>query len=59
MVKTAVDLLKRAGTGFIKHDCLSVSAALAYYWAFSKAPLMLIAVAVAGMFFGEDAVRGA
>ncbi len=35
-----------------------MSAALAYYSAFSLAPLLLIAVAITGAFFGDDAVRG-
>lgn len=52
-------LLKRAAIGFIDDDCLSMSAAIAYYSAFSLAPLILIAVAIAGMFYGEEAVRGA
>ncbi len=36
-----------------------MGAALAYYALFSIAPLLLIVIAVAGIFFGEDAVRGA
>ena len=35
-----------------------LGAALAYYSVFSIGPLMLIAIAVAGFFFGADAVRG-
>jgi membrane protein len=34
------------------------SAALAYYTAFSIAPLLVIAIATAGWLFGEDAARG-
>jgi membrane protein len=34
------------------------SAALAYYTAFSIAPLVLIAMAIAGALFGQDAARG-
>ena len=36
----------------------SMGAALSYYTLFSIAPLILIAVAVAGMLFGEKAARG-
>ena len=36
----------------------SMGAALAYYTVFSIAPLLLIIIAVAGVVFGEDAVRG-
>ncbi|MDX2229573.1 MAG: YihY/virulence factor BrkB family protein [Leptolyngbyaceae cyanobacterium bins.349] len=34
------------------------AAALAYYTAFSLAPLLVIAIAIAGAVFGEEAVRG-
>src|SRR5690348_15607017 len=36
----------------------SMGAALAYYTLFSIAPLLLIAIALAGIVFGEDAARG-
>ena len=36
----------------------SMGAALAYYTVFSLAPLLLIVIAVAGVAFGQDAVRG-
>ena len=35
-----------------------LGAALAYYSVFSIGPLMLIAIAIAGLIFGQDAVRG-
>src|SRR5215216_4886206 len=35
-----------------------LGAALAFYTALSIAPLLVISLAVAGMFFGEDAARG-
>src|SRR5215510_2359325 len=34
------------------------AAALSFYTAFSIAPLLIIAIAVAGVVFGQDAVRG-
>jgi len=37
---------------------LRFSAALAYYSIFSLAPLVIIAIAAAGLFFGEQAARG-
>jgi membrane protein len=36
-----------------------MGASLAYYSLFSIAPLLLIVISIAGLFFGEDAVRGA
>ncbi len=38
---------------------MRLSAALAYYSVFSLAPLLIIAIAIAGAMFGEDAARGA
>lgn len=37
---------------------LRFSAALAYYSIFSMAPLIIIAISAAGLFFGEKAARG-
>src|SRR4051794_35476602 len=37
---------------------LRFSAALAYYSIFAMAPLVIIAIAVAGLIFGEEAARG-
>src|SRR5687768_7800745 len=58
---------KRAGLfGFLKEVIESwiedrgpkMAAALAYYTAFAVAPLLLIAIAVAGLLFGREAARG-
>lgn len=38
--------------------CSSMAAALAFYAAFSLAPLLVVAVAVGSMFFGEQAIEG-
>src|SRR5205823_3548753 len=49
----------RAAVGAWSDDYApSMGAALAYYALFSVAPLVLIAVAIAGMVFGEQAARG-
>lgn len=50
--------LKQTVTEFLEDEALRLSAALAYYSVFSLAPLLVICVAVAGVFFGEEAVRG-
>jgi membrane protein len=39
-------------------NCTRLAAALAYYSIFAIAPLIMIAIAVAGIAFGEQAVRG-
>ena len=51
-------LLSVAFNDWLKHRCLRLGAALAYYAVFSLGPLLLIVTAVAGIFFGEEAVRG-
>ncbi len=44
---------------FFNDNALSRGAALAYYTAFSLAPVLLIAIAVAGLAFGREAAQGA
>lgn len=41
-----------------RHRTTRLGAALAYYSVFSLGPLLLIVTAVAGLFFGSEAVRG-
>jgi membrane protein len=41
-----------------KDDAPRLGAALAYYTLFALAPVLLIAIAIAGQFFGPEAVRG-
>jgi len=55
---TAVTLIKQAVSAWIDDYAPSMGAALAYYTIFSIAPLLLIAIAVAGLVFGADAARG-
>ena len=51
-------ILKSAVEGYIAHGALSRGAAIAFYVVTSLAPVLLIVVAVAGIVFGADAVRG-
>ena len=53
------DLLKATYTDWSEDKASRLAAALAYYTAFSIAPLLLIAIAVAGLVFGEEAASGA
>lgn len=57
-MKPALSLLKGAAVSFGADRAPKMAAALAYYTAFAVAPLLLIAVAVAGLLFGDDAARG-
>lgn len=52
-------VLKNAASGFVTDQCPSRGASIAYYAIFSLAPLLVIAVAIAGAAFGEEAARGA
>ena len=52
-------LIKDMAEGFVNDECLSRGAAIAYYTVFSVAPLLIIATAIAGFFFGDEAVSGA
>ncbi|MEA3195277.1 MAG: rane protein [Betaproteobacteria bacterium] len=57
--RTALRLLKDTASSWSGDHAQAMGAALAYYSLFSVAPLLLIIIGVAGIFFGEDAVRGA
>jgi membrane protein len=44
--------------GWMSDRAARKAAALAYYTLFSLSPLLVLAIAIAGIFFGEEAVRG-
>jgi membrane protein len=51
-------ILKRALSGWWADNVPRLGASLAYYTLFALAPTLVIAIAVAGLVFGQDAVRG-
>jgi membrane protein len=51
-------ILRDAASGWLSHSLSKEGAALAYYSLFSLGPLMLVAISIAGLVFGEEAVRG-
>ena len=51
-------MFKEAVTAWSNDYAPSMGAALSYYTLFSIAPLLIIVIAVAGWFFGDEAVRG-
>jgi len=55
---TATTLAKETVTRWTEDKASALAAALAYYALFSLAPLVLIAVAVAGLVFGHQAAEG-
>jgi membrane protein len=59
MLKTLWLVTKQSAEAFIEDGALSRGAAIAFYAVTSIGPVLLIVVAVAGLFFGEDAARGA
>jgi membrane protein len=53
-----LSLFKQTFAEWYSDNAQAQAAALAYYTAFSIAPLLIIAVAVAGLLFGAEAARG-
>lgn len=51
-------ILKEAGPEWVADKAPRLGAALAYYTIFSIAPLLVIAIGIAGLVFGEEAARG-
>lgn len=51
-------VLKAAVAGWWNDNVPQMGAALAYYTLFSLAPIFIVAIAIAGLAFGEEAVRG-
>src|SRR5438876_6003686 len=53
-MKRYIELFKKTWTEFNNDKAQRLGAALAYYTIFSIAPLLLIAIAIAGMTFGKS-----
>ncbi len=53
----AFDLAKRTGQEVVEDNCLSMSAAIAYYALLSLPPLLAILVGIAGVVFGVETVQ--
>ena len=51
-------LVKSAASAWLDDYAPSMGAALSYYTIFSLAPLLLIVISIAGLVFGDEAVRG-
>ncbi|HEY5768680.1 MAG TPA: YihY/virulence factor BrkB family protein, partial [Terrimicrobium sp.] len=57
-LKEGFAILKQAASDWLEDDAPTLGAALAYYTVFSLAPLLIIAIAIAGLFFGQEAAQG-
>jgi membrane protein len=53
-----VSLAKEAATEWVNDNAPTLGAALAYYTAFSLAPLLVISIGIAGMVLGQEAAQG-
>lgn len=56
--KTIVSLIKETVSDWMDDKAMRLAAALAFYMLLSLAPLLIIAVSVAGLAFGDEAARG-
>jgi membrane protein len=57
LLREAACLIKDAALGWNAHHAMRLGAALAYYTIFSIGPLLLIAIAIAGLVFGPEAAN--
>lgn len=57
-LRIAWDLTKATFNDWIDDNVPRLGAALAYYTLFSLAPMLVVAIAIAGFVFGEEAARG-
>ena len=56
--RAVLDICVKSVTAWFDHNAASLGAALAYYTLFSVAPILIIAVAIAGYVFGADTAQG-
>ena len=59
MIRQIWALLKESVDGFVEDEALTRGAAIAFYTVTSIGPVLFIVVAIAGLFFGEEAANGA
>jgi membrane protein len=57
-MKVAYALLKEACSAWLEDNAPSLGAALAFYTIFSLAPVLIVAIAVAGLAFGQREAEG-
>jgi membrane protein len=57
-MKVTYGLLKEACSAWLEDNAPSLGAALAFYTIFSLAPVLIVAIAVAGLAFGQRAAEG-
>lgn len=58
LFRTLATLLRQAGAAWLADNAPRLGAALAFYTLFSLAPVLIVAVSVAGFVFGRNAAQG-
>jgi membrane protein len=56
--KEILSILKKTASDWMEDQAPTLGAALAYYTVFSLAPLLIIAIAIAGLVLGQEAAQG-
>jgi membrane protein len=56
-VKNSGNLIIASFNAFLEDRALTMSAALAYYTVFAMAPLLIMLISLASLFYGEDAIN--
>jgi hypothetical protein len=57
-LKEAISILKETFSEWMEDQAPTLGAALAYYTVFSLAPVLIIAISIAGLVFGKEAAQG-
>ncbi len=57
-IKSFIAMLNSAAENFGTDNAIKLSASLSYYTVFSIGPMLMIIISLAGLFLGEDAVKG-
>ncbi|GAA4785844.1 YihY/virulence factor BrkB family protein [Olivibacter ginsenosidimutans] len=55
--KTVISVLKNAVSSFMDHNVTKMSGSLAYYTVFSMAPLLVLIIALCGIFLGQETAQ--
>jgi membrane protein len=58
LLRNLIGLVKETGYGWSERQTFQLGAALAFYGVFALAPTLVLAIALAGMIFGEEAAQG-
>lgn len=56
--KQQFQILKNTVMGFTNEDSMKYSASLSYYTVFSIGPILVLMISLAGIFLGEEAIKG-